>query len=75
MRGLVYAIKDNRTPPNPKQWIEHPLHPADRPIAVDRTNAPQYVTAMLSKRIAALAKFFKTEDPSRLALAPVRHRR
>jgi hypothetical protein len=24
MRGLVYAIKDSRTPPNPKQLIDHP---------------------------------------------------
>jgi len=45
MRGLVYAVKDNRDPPNPKQFVAHPLHPSPRPVAVDRTNAIEYITA------------------------------
>jgi hypothetical protein len=35
MRGLVYAVKDNRDPPNAKQFVAHPLHPSPRPVAVD----------------------------------------
>lgn len=71
MRGLVYAVKDNRDPPNPKQWIKHPLHPAGRPVQVDRTNAIEYVTAMLANRVAKLTKFFKADDPSAITLVPV----
>jgi hypothetical protein len=63
MRGLVYAVKDNRDPPNPMQSVQHPLHPADRAVQVDRTNAIEYVTAMLANRIAKLTKFFKADDP------------
>jgi hypothetical protein len=37
MRGLVYAVKDNREPPNPKQPVHHPLHPLAKPIRVDRS--------------------------------------
>ena len=43
VRGLVYAVKDNRVPPNPKQPIQHRLHPIGRPVQVDRTNAIEYV--------------------------------
>lgn len=71
MRGLVYAVKDNREPPNPKQWVKHPLHPAKRPLQVDRSNAIEYVTAMLANRIAKLTKFFKADDPSEIILVPV----
>lgn len=71
MRGLVYAVKDNRQPPNPKQWIQHPLHPSGRAVQVDRTNAIEYVTAMLANRIPQLAKFFKAEAPSSITLVPV----
>jgi len=71
MRGLVYAVKDNREPPNPKQWITHPLHPAGRPIQVDRTNAIEYVTAMLATRIGKLTTFFKADDPTAITLVPV----
>lgn len=71
MRGLVYAVKDNREPPNPKQWINHPLHPAGRPVQVDRTNAIEYVTAMLATRIPKLTKFFKADDPTAITLVPV----
>ena len=53
MRGLVYAVKDSRDPPNPKQFVAHPLHPSPRPVAVDRTNAIEYITAMLARRIAS----------------------
>lgn len=71
MRGLVYAVKDNRDPPNPKQLIHHPLHPADRAVLVDRTNAIEYVTAMLATRIAKLTKFFRANDPNTITLVPV----
>lgn len=71
MRGLVYAVKDNRDPPNAKQLVDHPLHPARRPIAVDRTNAIEYVTAMLANRIPRLTKFFGAEDPAAITLVPV----
>ena len=71
MRGLVYAVKDNRDPPNPKQWVQHPLHPAGRAVQVDRTNAIEYVTAMLANRIPRLTKFFKAEDPDAITLVPV----
>lgn len=65
MRGLVYAVKDNRDPPNPKQFVAHPSHPSPRPVAVDRTNAIEDVTAILGRRIANLAKFFGARDPPR----------
>lgn len=71
MRGLVYAVKDNRDPPNPKQFVAHPSHPSPRPVAVDRTNAIEYVTAILGRRIANLAKFFGARDPRAIALVPV----
>lgn len=71
MRGLVYAVKNNRDPPNPKQSVQHPLHPAKRAVQVDRTNAIEYVTAMLANRIAKLTKFFKADDPRALKLVPV----
>jgi len=71
MRGLVYAVKDNRDPPNPKQWIQHPLHPVKRAVQVDRTNAIEYVTAMLANRIPKLTKFFKADDPATITLVPV----
>jgi len=71
MRGLVYAVKDYRDPPNARQPVNHPLHPARRAIAVDRTNAIEYVTAMLAKRIAQLTKFFGAEDPRSITLVPV----
>lgn len=71
MRGLVYAVKDNRDPPNPKQLVAHPLHPARRPVAVDRDNAIEYVTAMLARRVSRLASFFGATDARAIALVPV----
>jgi hypothetical protein len=71
VRGLVYAVKDNRDPPNAKQPIRHPLHPVDRTIFVDRTNAIEYVTAMLATRIARLARFFRVEDSKAITLVPI----
>ncbi|MBA3461478.1 MAG: hypothetical protein H0T46_16070 [Deltaproteobacteria bacterium] len=71
MRGLVYAVKDNRDPPNPKQWVKHSLHPVGRAVEVDRTNAIEYVTAMLANRIPRLTRFFKAEDPAAITLVPV----
>lgn len=71
MRGLVYAVKDNRDPPNAKQLIAHPLHPSPQPVPVDRTNAIEYVTAMLAHRIARLTAFFGADDPRGITLVPV----
>jgi hypothetical protein len=71
MRGLVYAVKDNREPPNPKQLVNHPRHPAGRPIAVDHTNAIEYVSAIIAKRLGALTNSFGVDDPSKLILVPV----
>jgi predicted amidophosphoribosyltransferase len=71
MRGLVYAVKDNREPPNPAQAVQHPLHPLARAIRVNRDNAIEYVTAMLAKRIAKLSKFWGADDPRAVALVPV----
>ena|SRR5215510_6699216 len=63
MRGMVYAVKDNRDPPNPKQLVAHPFHPSPRPVLVDRTNAIEYVTAILGRRISRLTRFFGADDP------------
>lgn len=71
MRGLVYAVKDNREPPIPKQLVEHPSHPSRRPVFVDRSNAIEYVTAILGKDIAKLTRFFGARDPRAIALVPV----
>jgi hypothetical protein len=71
MRGLVYAVKDNRIPPNRPQPINHPLHPAPGPVWVDHRNALEYVTAMLAQRIPKLTKFFGASNPREVALVPV----
>lgn len=71
MRGLVYAVKDNREPPNPKQFVAHPSHPSRRPVAVDRTNAIEYITAVLGRRISNLTKFFGAKDLRAITLVPV----
>lgn len=71
MRGLVYAVKDNREPPNKRQPIAHPLHPSPRLVWVDRDSAIEYVTAMLAQRIQALARAFGATDPREIALVPV----
>jgi hypothetical protein len=71
MRGLVYAVKDNRDPPNPPQRIAHPGHPSSLAIAVDRTNAIEYVTAILARKIGWLVRFFGADDPRAVTLIPV----
>ncbi|MGN6106201.1 MAG: hypothetical protein ACTHU0_13925 [Kofleriaceae bacterium] len=71
MRGLVYAVKDNRDRPNRKQPIQHPLHPQNRPVLVNRDNAIEYVTAILAQRVPKLARFFGAEDPRAVTLVPV----
>ena len=68
---LVYAVKDNRTPPNKPQPIDHALHPSKHPVMVERMNAIEYVTAMLAHRIAELARVFGTDDPRAITLVPV----
>ena len=42
-----------------------------RAVQVDRTNAIEYVTAMLANRIAKLTQFFKADDPNAITLVPV----
>lgn len=71
MRGLVYAVKDNRTPPNKPQPIDHALHPSAHPVMVDRMNGIEYVTALLAHRITDLARVFGTDDPRAITLVPV----
>ncbi len=71
MRGLVYAVKDNREPPNKPQAIAHPLHPSGHSVMVDRSNAIEYVTAMLARRTTQLATFFGVDDPRQVTLVPV----
>jgi len=71
MRALVYAVKDNRDPPNAKQRVAHPSHPARHAVEVDRTNAIEYVTAILGRSIAKLARFFGADDPRAITLVPV----
>lgn len=71
MRGLVYAVKDNREPPNQKQWVKHPLHPCSHAVQVDRTNAIEYVAAILASRIGKLSSFFEVDDPRDITLVPV----
>ena len=71
MRGLVYAVKDNRSPPNKPQPVGHSLHPSTHAVMVDRTNAIEYVTAMLAHRILQLARFFGADAPRAITLVPV----
>lgn len=65
MRGLIYAVKDNRTPPNRPQLIAHPRHPAGAPVLVDRRNAIEYITyrSRLAARFGA--------RPDEITLVPV----
>ena len=52
MRGLVYAVKNNRARPNPPQLIAHSRHPAaPRGVWVDRNNAVDYVAAIVAKHL------------------------
>ena len=71
MRGLVCAVKGNREPPNKLQTIAHPLHPSGHAVMVERSNAIEYVTAMLTRRITQLATFFGVDDPRQVTLVPV----
>jgi hypothetical protein len=71
MRGLVYAVKDNREPPNPPQPVEHPFHPAPNPVRVDRHNALEYVATIADAMRTHLLKYFGVEDASAVTLVPV----
>src|SRR5688572_9091616 len=52
MRGLVYAVKNNRETPNKPQPVAHSRHPSSpRPVSVDRTNAIAYVAAIISRHL------------------------
>ncbi len=70
MRGLLYAVKDNRTPPNARQPIAHPRHPSSAPVRVDRTNAIEYVAAIVTRYRAKIAAFFDAADAP-ITLVPV----
>jgi len=55
MRGLLYAVKDNRNPPNPPQLIADPRHPATPPgVPVDRNNAVTYVSQIVVRYLRAV---------------------
>lgn len=69
MRGLVYAVKDNRPSPNPPQPIAHPRHPLG-PVMVDRRNAIEYVTSIVARYTSQLARFFGG-TPEETTLVPV----
>lgn len=71
MRGLVYAVKDNREPPNRPQHVAHPFHPAGGAVRVDRHNAIPYVTAVVSRLRTSLLSFFGVDDAAGIALVPV----
>lgn len=71
MRGLIYGVKDNRDPPNRPQLIEHPFHPARRPVSVDRNNAIPYVTAIVSRLRTRLLAFFGADEGLPIILVPV----
>src|SRR6266545_5371429 len=52
MRGLAYAVKNNRQTPNKPQPVAHSRHPASpREVWVDRTNAIAYVAAIISRHL------------------------
>lgn len=52
MRGLVFAVKNNREPPNALQVIGHARHPATPPgLKVDRSNAIEYVAAIVNRHL------------------------
>lgn len=71
MRGLVYAVKNNREPPNPPQNVDHPYHPARSPVRVDRNNAIAYVTAIVAQLRSRLMTYFDVEDAADITLVPV----
>lgn len=71
MRGLIYAIKDNRDPPNRPQPIAHAKHPAHpRAVMVDRNNAIEYVTAIVGAKHLRLARFLGG-NPDEITLVPI----
>jgi hypothetical protein len=71
MRGLVYAVKDNRQPPNPPQAVEHPFHPAPDAIRIDRHNAIEYVATIAGAMRSHLLRYFDADDASAVTLVPV----
>jgi hypothetical protein len=71
MRGLVYAVKNNREPPNPPQLVTHQFHPARDAVRVDRNNAIPYVTAIVGRLRAHLLEHFGVDDPATITLVPV----
>jgi hypothetical protein len=73
VRGLVYAVKDNRVPPTSNRSSTDSIH---RPAGSGRSDErDQYVTAMLANRIDKLTRFFKAEDPTRSRSSRSRPRR
>jgi hypothetical protein len=71
MRGLVYAVKNNRPTPNRPQAVDHPFHSAPHAVRVDRDNAIPYVTAIVGRLRASLLSHFGVDDAGALTLVPV----
>ncbi len=71
MRGLVYAVKNNRVRPNPPQPVAHSRHPAaPRSIMVDRDNALDYVAAIVAKHLSRICARLDI-DQATTALVPI----
>ncbi len=71
VRGLTYAVKDNRNPPNPPQLIADPRHPGTPPGAmVDRNNAVTYVAEIVERHLKTIRKILGIEDDD-AALVPI----
>jgi hypothetical protein len=71
MRGLVYAVKNNRLRPNPPQVIAHSRHPAAaRGVWVDRNNAVDYVAAIVAKHLGKICARLQL-DPNDAVLVPI----
>jgi hypothetical protein len=71
MRGLVYAVKNNREPPNRPQPIAHPYHPSRDDVRVDRDSAIPYVTAIVCQLRSSLLTYYGIDDPTAITLVPV----
>jgi hypothetical protein len=70
MRGLVYAVKNNRPVPNPPQRISHARHPSPVPMAVDRDNAVEYLEAIVRRHGRRIREYLGTAPSALLVPVP-----
>jgi hypothetical protein len=71
MRGLLYALKDNRAPPNPPQRICHPRHPSyPAGTLVDRGNAVDFAVTIVDRYRTRIASLFGSRSDA-ITLVPV----